>query len=80
LNLNVELKEGAKPEAAGAAIAMWLFDGKVEKLPGGCDIGELSPNSPVKEIKVFPLDLVLVVLPNHLLLLLLRLRSFSSLY
>jgi predicted unusual protein kinase regulating ubiquinone biosynthesis (AarF/ABC1/UbiB family) len=59
LDLGVELNEDAKPEA-GAAIAMWLFDGKVEKLPGGYDIGELSPNSPVKEIKVFPQDLVLV--------------------
>jgi hypothetical protein len=59
LDLGVELKEDAKPEA-GAAIAMWLFDGKVDELPGGYDIGELSPNSPVKEIKVFPQDLVLV--------------------
>jgi aarF domain-containing kinase len=59
LDLGVELNEDAKPEA-GAAIAMWLFDGKVDKLPGGYDIGELSPNSPVKEIKVFPQDLVLV--------------------
>jgi hypothetical protein len=39
---------------------MWLFDGSVEKLPGGYDKGELSPNSPVKELKSFPQDLVLV--------------------
>lgn len=39
---------------------MWLFDGSVETLPGGYDKGELSPNSPVKELKSFPQDLVLV--------------------
>ena len=57
--LGVELKEGAKPEAA-AAVAMWLFDGSVEELPGGYDIAELSDNSPVKEIQVMPQELVLV--------------------
>ena len=45
---------------SAAAVAMWLFDGSVEKLPGGYDKGELSPNSPVKELKSFPQDLVLV--------------------
>jgi aarF domain-containing kinase len=59
IELGVELKEDAKPEAA-AAIAMWLFDGTVESLPGGYDKGELSPNSPVKELSSFPQDLVLV--------------------
>jgi len=59
LELGVEVKEDAKPEAT-AAIALWLFDGSVEKLPGGYDKGELSPNSPVKELKSFPQDLVLV--------------------
>jgi aarF domain-containing kinase len=59
LELGVELNENAKDEAA-AAIAMWLFDGNVETLPGGYDKGELSENSPVKEIKSFPQDLVLV--------------------
>lgn len=39
---------------------MWLFDGSVDVLPGGYDKGELSPNSPVKELKSFPQDLVLV--------------------
>ena len=39
---------------------MWLFDGSVKELPGGYDYGELSPNSPVKELKSFPQDLVLV--------------------
>lgn len=59
LELGVELKEDCQDEAA-AAVAMWLFDGSTEKLPGGYDLGELSPNSPVKELKSFPQDLVLV--------------------
>ena len=59
LQLGVELNEDAKQEAA-AAVGMWLFDGSTEKLPGGYDLGELSPNSPVKELKSFPQDLVLV--------------------
>jgi len=59
LELGVELNEDAQEEAA-AAVGMWLFDGSVENLPGGYDKGELSPNSPVKELKSFPQDLVLV--------------------
>jgi len=59
LELGVELNEDCQDEAA-AAVAMWLFDGTVETLPGGYDKGELSPNSPVKELKSFPQDLVLV--------------------
>ena len=59
LELGVELNEDCQDEAP-AAVAMWLFDGSVEKLPGGYDKGELSPNSPVKELKSFPQDLVLV--------------------
>lgn len=59
IELGVEIKKDAKPEAA-AAIAMWLFEGTVEELPGGYDMGELSPNSPVKELASFPQDLVLV--------------------
>jgi aarF domain-containing kinase len=59
LELGVELKDGAPVEAA-AAVGMWLFDGTVENLPGGYDKGELSPNSPVRELKSFPQDLVLV--------------------
>jgi hypothetical protein len=59
LELGVELNEGAQDEAA-AAVGMWLFDGTVANLPGGYDTGELSPNSPVKELKSFPQDLVLV--------------------
>jgi aarF domain-containing kinase len=59
LELGVEINADAKPEAA-AAIAMWLFDGTVENLPGGYEKGELSPNSPLKELKSFPQDLVLV--------------------
>jgi predicted unusual protein kinase regulating ubiquinone biosynthesis (AarF/ABC1/UbiB family) len=59
LELGVELNENAKPEAA-AAIGIWLFDGTVTELPGGYDMGELSLNSPVRELKSFPQDLVLV--------------------
>jgi aarF domain-containing kinase len=59
LELGVEINEDAKDEAA-AAVGMWLFDGSIENLPGGYDKGELSPNSPVKELKSFPQDLVLV--------------------
>jgi predicted unusual protein kinase regulating ubiquinone biosynthesis (AarF/ABC1/UbiB family) len=59
LELGVELNADAQEEAA-AAVAMWLFDGSTEVLPGGYDLGELSPNSPVKELKSFPQDLVLV--------------------
>jgi aarF domain-containing kinase len=59
LELGCTLALNAKDEAA-AAVAMWLFDGSTEKLPGGYDMGELSPNSPVKELNSFPQDLVLV--------------------
>lgn len=59
LELGVELNNDAKEEAA-AAVGIWLFDGSVEKLPGGYDKGELSKNSPVRELKSFPQDLVLV--------------------
>jgi aarF domain-containing kinase len=58
LELGVEIKKDAKNEAP-AAIALWLFDGSATELPGGYDMGELSPNSPVKELKSFPQDLVL---------------------
>jgi len=57
--LGIELKDGAPPEGSAAA-SMWLFDGKVKKLPGGFDSAELSPNSPVKVMKSFPRDLVLL--------------------
>lgn len=59
IELGVEIKPTAQKEAA-AAVALWLFDGTVKKLPGGYEMGELSPNSPVKELKSFPQDLVLV--------------------
>jgi len=59
LELGVELKDEALEEAP-AAVAMWLFDGTVDSLPGNYDKGELSPNSPVKELRSFPQDLVLV--------------------
>lgn len=59
LELGVELNDNAKPEAADA-IGIWLFDGTVTELPGGYDMGELSLNSPVRELKSFPQDLVLV--------------------
>jgi len=57
--LGVTLQPNA-PSVAGAAVAMWLFDGSVKKLPGGYDTGELSPNSPVRQLASFPQDLVLV--------------------
>ena len=53
LELGVTLNDDAQDEAA-AAVAMWLFDGATEVLPGGYDMGELSPNSPVKELESFP--------------------------
>ena len=59
LELGVEFQPNAADEAP-AAVGMWLFDGTVQNLPGGYDLGELSPNSPVKEIKSFSQDLVLV--------------------
>jgi aarF domain-containing kinase len=59
LELGVELADDAPPEGP-AAVAMWLFDGSVKQLPGGYEKGELSPNSPVKALKSFPQDLVLV--------------------
>lgn len=59
LELGVTLNDDAQDEAP-AAVAMWLFDGATEVLPGGYDKGELSPNSPVKELESFPQDLVLV--------------------
>lgn len=59
LELGVRLRDDAPPEGP-AATAIWLFDGSVSELPGGFDTGELSPNSPVKVLKSFPQDLVLV--------------------
>ena len=59
LELGVEFNEDCG-DLAPPAVAFWLFDGAVDKLPGGYDKGELSPNSPVKELKSFPQDLVLV--------------------
>merc|ERR1711924_51169 len=57
--LGVEVTPGAKAEGP-AAVAVWLFDGKREKLPGGYDTAELSPNSPVTALASFPQELVLV--------------------
>ena len=57
--LGVKLQPEA-PAIAGAAVGIWLFDGSATELPGGYDLGELSPNSPVRELKSFPQDLVLV--------------------
>lgn len=59
IELGVEFKPEAKPEAP-PAVAMWLFDGTVTSLPGGYSNGELDPDSPVKELRSFPQDLVLV--------------------
>ena len=57
--LGIELKDDA-PAYGHAAIAMWLFDGSVEIFPDGYDENETSPNSPVKAMKEFPSDLVLL--------------------
>ena len=59
VELGVAVTPGAKAEGP-AAVACWLFDGKRDSLPGGYDTGELSPNSPLKELKSFPQELVLV--------------------
>eukprot|EP00967_Tisochrysis_lutea_P140904 scaffold258116_cov31-Tisochrysis_lutea.AAC.2 len=59
IELGVRLQPNSPPEGPGAT-AIWLFDGSVSKLPGGFDTGELSPNSPVRVLKSFPQDLVLV--------------------
>jgi len=57
--LGIELKDNV-PAHGHAAIAMWLFDGSVETFPNGYDESEMSPNSPVKAMKEFPNDLVLL--------------------
>jgi len=59
IELGVRLRPGS-PVEGPAAVAIWLFDGSVSKLPGGFDTGELSPNSPVRVLQSFPQDLVLV--------------------
>ena len=43
LELGVVLRPNSAPEGP-AAVAIWLFDGSVDSLPGGFDVGELSPN------------------------------------
>ena len=53
LELGVRLKADA-PREGPAATAIWLFDGSVSSLPGGFDVNELSPNSPVRVLKSFP--------------------------
>ena len=58
-DLGIVIKDGA-PKEAGAALGMWLFDGTAATLPGGYDALELSPDSPLRDIKTFPEDLVLV--------------------
>jgi len=57
--LGIELKDDV-PAHGQAAIAMWLFDGSVETFPSGYDESEVSPNSPLKAMKEFPHDLVLL--------------------
>jgi len=57
--LGIDLKDNV-PAHGHAAIAMWLFDGSVETFPNGYDESEMSPNSPVKAMKEFPNDLVLL--------------------
>ncbi|TFJ88515.1 hypothetical protein NSK_000089 [Nannochloropsis salina CCMP1776] len=55
----VEFKEGARPEI-GAALALLLFGGTGTILPGGYSSMELSASSPLREIKSFPNDLVML--------------------
>jgi len=57
--LGIELKDDV-PAHGQAAIAMWLFDGSVETFPSGYDESEVSLNSPLKAMKEFPHDLVLL--------------------
>jgi aarF domain-containing kinase len=59
LELGVRLRDDA-PREGPAATAIWLFDGSVTSLPGGFDVSEISPNSPVKVLKTFPQELTLV--------------------
>ena len=70
LELGVKLNDDA-PDDAAPAVAYWLFDGSVETLPGGYDMGELSPNSPVKQLKSFPQDLVSTHMHIHRIIILL---------
>ncbi len=55
----VEFEDGAKPEC-GAALALLLFGGTSAELPGGYSSKELSAESPLREIKNFPNDLVML--------------------
>jgi len=57
--MGIELKDNV-PAHGHAAVAMWLFDGSVETYPNGYDESEMSPNSPVKAMKEFNKDLVLL--------------------
>jgi len=57
--LGIKLKDNV-PAHGQAAVVMWLFDGSVETFPNGYDESEISPNSPVKAMKDFNKDLVLL--------------------
>jgi len=57
--LGIELKDDV-PAHGHAVMAMWLFDGSVETYPDGYDESEMSPNSPLKAMKDFPKDIVLL--------------------
>eukprot|EP00984_Skeletonema_dohrnii_P018175 scaffold8418_cov102-Skeletonema_dohrnii-CCMP3373.AAC.2 len=57
--LGIKLKDDV-PAHGHAAMAMWLFDGSVETYPEGYDESETSPNSPLKAMKDFPKDIVLL--------------------
>lgn len=65
LKLGIEIKDSA-PDVAAAAMGIFLFDGKSD-LPGGYDKSELSDNSPIKALKTFPQDLVLVARSSMLI-------------
>lgn len=55
----VELEEGAGDECA-AALALLLFGDTVAELPGGYSTAELSDSSPLKQVKKFPQELVML--------------------
>ncbi|CAM9306133.1 unnamed protein product [Ectocarpus sp. 12 AP-2014] len=58
-DFGVEVAEGAGDEAL-TATAILLFGPGGMELPGGYDTNEMSSNSPLKQLKAFPQELVLM--------------------
>jgi len=58
-SFGVDFEENARPEC-GAALALLLFGGTGAVLPGGYSSKELSAESPLREVKNFPSDLVML--------------------